>query len=57
MQMSSILSQAITTGLVISWLPPLQDTPPITTADLLQAVDLWHVDMANLPQVVGYGDT
>jgi hypothetical protein len=36
MRMSSILSQAITIGLVTSWFPPLQNTPPITTADLLQ---------------------
>jgi hypothetical protein len=39
MQMSSILSQAIVVGLATSRLPPLQDTPPITTVDLLQVVD------------------
>jgi hypothetical protein len=39
MQASSILSRAIAIGLATSRLPPLQDTPPITMADLLQAVD------------------
>jgi hypothetical protein len=38
MQTSSILSQAVAIGLVTSRLPPLQDTPTITIADLLQAV-------------------
>jgi hypothetical protein len=35
MQVSSILSRVIAIGLVISRLPPLQDTSPITMADLL----------------------
>jgi hypothetical protein len=35
MQVSSILSWVVVVGLIISWLPPLQDTPPITTIDLL----------------------
>ncbi len=39
MQAYSILSQAIVVGLAISPLPPLQDTPPITTINLLQGVD------------------
>jgi hypothetical protein len=39
MQVSSILSSAIAVGLATSQLPPLQNTPPITTADLLQAVN------------------
>jgi hypothetical protein len=38
MQVSSILSRAIAVGLTTSRLPPLQDTPPITTTDLLQAI-------------------
>jgi len=38
MQMPSIVSRAIVVGLTISQLPPLQDTPPITTTDLLQAI-------------------
>jgi len=54
MQASSILSQAIIVGLITSQLPPLQDTPPITTVNLLQAVNFWHVNMADLPQAVGY---
>jgi hypothetical protein len=39
MQVFSILSRPIVVGLVTSQLPPLQDTPPITMADPLQAVD------------------
>jgi len=39
MQASSILSQAIVVGIITSRLSPLQDTPPITSADLLQVVD------------------
>jgi hypothetical protein len=35
MQASSILSWVIVVGLATSWLPPLQDAPPITTIDLL----------------------
>jgi hypothetical protein len=38
MQAFSILSQMIARSLTTSWLPPLQDTTPITTADLLQAI-------------------
>jgi hypothetical protein len=56
-QASSILSQAIVIGLTTSWLPPLQNTPPITMADLLQAIGFWHVNMANLPQAISYGNT
>jgi hypothetical protein len=36
MQASFILSWAIIIGLTTSWLPPLQNTPPITVTDLLQ---------------------
>jgi hypothetical protein len=57
MQAFSILGQAIAIGLVTSWIPPLQNTPPITTVNLLQAVDFWHVNMANLSEAVGYGHT
>jgi hypothetical protein len=39
MQTSSILSQVIVVSLTISQLPPLQNTPPITTIDLLQAIN------------------
>jgi hypothetical protein len=39
MQVSSILSRAIAISLATSQLPPLQDTPPITTVDLLQVVN------------------
>ncbi len=53
MQMPSIVSRAIVVGLTISQLPPLQDTPPITTTDLLQAIGVWHQNMANLPQEIG----
>jgi hypothetical protein len=42
MQASSILSWAVVIGLATSWLSPLQDTPPITIAGLLQVVDFWH---------------
>ncbi len=42
MQMFSILSQTIAIELAISGLPPLQDTPPITTTDLLHVVSFWH---------------
>jgi hypothetical protein len=38
MQVSSILSQAVALGLTTFQFPPLQNTPPITTADLLQVV-------------------
>ncbi len=49
MQAFSILSPTIAVGLAISQPPPLQNTPPITTADFLQAIDFWHVNKANLP--------
>jgi hypothetical protein len=57
MQVSSILSRAIGVSLATSRLPPLQNTPPITMADLLQTVDFWHVNMVDLPQAVNYGHT
>ncbi len=38
MQTSSILSWAIVIGLAISWLQPFEDTPPITMANLFQAI-------------------
>jgi hypothetical protein len=38
MQVSSILSRTVAIGLATSKLPPLQDTPPITTVNLLQAI-------------------
>jgi len=40
MQASSILSRVVAVSLATSQLPPLQDTPPITMIDLLQAIDL-----------------
>ncbi len=40
MQASSILSWVVAINLTTSRLPPLQDTPPITMVDLLQAVNL-----------------
>jgi len=49
MQVSSIWSQVVVVGLTTSWLPPIQDTPPITMVDLLQDTDFWHINMANLP--------
>jgi hypothetical protein len=42
MQAPSILSRAIVLGLVTSWLPPLQDTPPIIMANLLQVMGFLH---------------
>jgi hypothetical protein len=42
-------------NVVTSQLPPLENTPPITMVDLLQAVSFLHINMANLPQVVDYG--
>ncbi len=47
-------SRVVARGLVTSRLPPFQDTPPIVTIDLLQVVDFWHINMVNLPQVIGY---
>jgi hypothetical protein len=38
MQVSSILNRVIAIGLATSQLPPLQNTPPITTVDLLQVI-------------------
>jgi len=35
----SVLNRVVVVGLAISQLPPYQDTPPITTFDLLQAID------------------
>ncbi len=54
MQMSSILNWVVAIGLVISWLPPLQNTPPITTSDLLQVIGFWHINMTSFPQAVDY---
>jgi hypothetical protein len=48
-------SQAIAIGLITYWFPPLEDTPPITTINLLQLIDFWHINMVDLPQAVGYG--
>jgi hypothetical protein len=48
------LNWAIAVSLATSWLPPLQDTPPITTFNLLQVVGFWHINMTDLPQVVDY---
>jgi hypothetical protein len=39
MQAYSILSWVVTIRLTTSQLPTLQDTPPITANDILQAVD------------------
>jgi hypothetical protein len=39
LQTSFILSQAIVGSLATSQLPPLKDTSPISTIELLQAVD------------------
>ncbi len=39
MQVCFILRQTLAVALVTSQLPPLQNTPPITMADLLQVVD------------------
>jgi len=64
MQVSFILSRVIVVNLITFRLPPLQDTSPIITADLLQAIDFLadllqainflHVNMTDLPQAVGY---
>jgi hypothetical protein len=48
MQVSSILSRVVTIGLITSWLPLLQNTPPMTTIDLLQAIGFWHINMTDL---------
>ncbi len=40
LQASSISSRAVVVGLTSSRLPPLQDTSPISTIDLLQVIDL-----------------
>jgi hypothetical protein len=42
--LSSILSQAIAIDLTTSQFSPLQDTPPITTTDLLRAIGFWEVN-------------
>jgi hypothetical protein len=55
MQVSSILNWAVVVGLAISWLPSLQNTPPITTVDLLQVISFWHINMVNLLQAIDYG--
>ncbi len=39
MQASSILNQVVAVALVTSRLPPLQNTPPITIIDQLQAIN------------------
>jgi len=41
-KVTSILSQAIIVGLATSWLPPLNDTSPISTIDLLQVANFWY---------------
>jgi len=38
LQPSSILNRVVVVGLATFQLPPLQDTPPISTIDLLQVV-------------------
>jgi hypothetical protein len=48
MHVSSILNQVVAIGLTISQFPPFQDTPPITMANLLQAID-FYINMADLP--------
>jgi hypothetical protein len=45
METSSILSRVITVSLVTSWLSPIQNAPPITTADLLQAIGCWDKEI------------
>jgi hypothetical protein len=52
MQVFSIVSRAIIVGLTISQLPPIQNTLLITMTNLLQIVDFWHIDMADLMQAV-----
>jgi len=54
MQVSSILSRATAIGLTIFQLSPFQNTPLITTTDLLQIVKFLYVNMADLPQLVDY---
>jgi hypothetical protein len=55
MQASSVLSRAIATGLATSQLPPLQITPPITTTDLLQAINFLKLkNTANLLHAVSF---
>jgi len=43
MQTSSILSQAVALGLATFQLPPFQNTPSITMADLLQVVWFFNI--------------
>jgi hypothetical protein len=45
MQASSILSWVVAVGLANSRFPPFQNAPPITMADLLQAVDCWDKEI------------
>jgi hypothetical protein len=45
MQASSILSWAVAVGLATFQIPPLQNAPPITTTNLLQAVDCWDKEI------------
>jgi hypothetical protein len=55
MQTSSFIDQTIVVSSTTSQLSPLQDTPPIATADLLQAIDFLHENIANLLQAINYG--
>ncbi len=54
-QVSSILIWVVIVSLVTSRLPPNQNTPSITTINVLQAIGFWHVNMVDLPQTVNYG--
>jgi hypothetical protein len=54
MQVSSILIKATAVGLTIFRLSPLQNTPLITTTDLLQIVNFLYVNMFDQPQLVDY---
>jgi hypothetical protein len=56
MQTSSILNWAVVVGLITFRFPSLQDTPPITAANLLQVIGFLHINMVDLPQAIGYGD-
>jgi hypothetical protein len=42
LQASSILGWVTTVGLVTSWFPPFQNTPSISTTNLLQVTDFWY---------------
>jgi hypothetical protein len=52
MQMSSILSCAVVLGLTISRFSSLQNTPPITTANLLQ-VSIFDMEKYGQPTTSG----